>query len=80
MRIEGLLMNSRMVQGIFDDLNPATRDMWVYPDTQRWDPDREHARIRRRDARVAASRTSCLHDQFAGRQPTGPEKLSGNFS
>jgi hypothetical protein len=40
MRIEGLLMNSRMVQGIFDDLNPATRDMWVYPDTERWDPDR----------------------------------------
>ena len=40
MRIEGLLMNSRMVQGIFDDLNPATRDMWIYPDTKRWDPDR----------------------------------------
>jgi hypothetical protein len=39
-RIEGLLMNSRMVQGIFDDLNPATRDLWRYPDTQRWDPDR----------------------------------------
>ena len=40
MRIEGLLMNSRMVQGIFDDLNPETREMWVYPDTRRWDPDR----------------------------------------
>ena len=39
-RIEGLLMNSRMVQGIFDDLNPATRNLWKYPDTQRWDPDR----------------------------------------
>ena len=25
--IEGLLMNSRMVQGAFDDLNPATRPM-----------------------------------------------------
>jgi hypothetical protein len=33
-------MNSRMVQGIFDDLNPATRDMWAYPDTKRWDADR----------------------------------------
>jgi hypothetical protein len=40
MRIEGLLMNSRMVQGIFDDLNPATRDRWAYPDTKRWDPER----------------------------------------
>lgn len=39
-KIEGLLMNSRMVQGIFDDLNPETRGKWVYPDTKRWDPDR----------------------------------------
>ncbi len=39
-RIEGLLFNSRMVQGIFDDLNPKTRDRWVYPDTGRWDPER----------------------------------------
>lgn len=39
-KIEGLLMNSRMVQGIFDDLNPATRGMWAYPDTGVWDPDR----------------------------------------
>ena len=40
MRIEGLLMNSRMVQGIFDDLNPDTRARWAYPDTKQWDPDR----------------------------------------
>jgi hypothetical protein len=40
MRIEGLLMNSRMVQGIFDDLNPGTRPRWTYPDTKRWDPER----------------------------------------
>ena len=33
-------MNSRMVQGIFDDLNPETRSLWVYPDTKRWDPER----------------------------------------
>jgi hypothetical protein len=39
-RIEGLLMNSRMVQGIFDDLNPATRSRWRYPDTGRWDAER----------------------------------------
>ncbi len=39
-RIEGLLMNSRMVQGIFDDLNPETRAQWAYPDTGRWDPER----------------------------------------
>jgi hypothetical protein len=40
MKIEGLLMNSRMVQGIFDDLNPETRHRWNYPDTGKWDPER----------------------------------------
>jgi hypothetical protein len=39
MRVEGLLMNSRMVQGIFDDLNPETRDNWAYPDGP-WNPER----------------------------------------
>jgi hypothetical protein len=39
-RIEGLLFNSRMVQGIFDDLNPETRARWRYPDGQAWDPER----------------------------------------
>ncbi|NLS76763.1 MAG: hypothetical protein GXY76_05820 [Chloroflexi bacterium] len=38
-RVEGLLLNSRMVQGIFDDLNPATRAWWDYPDGP-WDADR----------------------------------------
>ena len=40
MKIEGLLMNSRMVQGIYDDRNPATRDRWKYPDTGKWDAER----------------------------------------
>jgi dienelactone hydrolase len=39
-KIEGLLLNSRMVQGIFDDRNPQTRDGWKYPDTGEWDPER----------------------------------------
>ncbi len=39
-RIEGLLMNARLVQGIFDDLNPETIHRWRYPDTGQWDPDR----------------------------------------
>ena len=40
LKIEGLLMNSRMVQGTFDDLNPETRGRWNYPDTGTWDPER----------------------------------------
>jgi hypothetical protein len=39
-RLEGLLPNSRMVQGVFDDLNPETRGRWAYPDTNAWDADR----------------------------------------
>ncbi len=39
-KIEGLLINARLVQGIFDDLNPQTVGRWAYPDTGRWDPDR----------------------------------------
>jgi hypothetical protein len=39
-RIEGLLLNSRMVQGIFDDRNPETVSNWNYPDTHRWDAER----------------------------------------
>lgn len=38
--VEGLLMNSRMVQGIFDDENPETSGLWKYSDTRKWDPDR----------------------------------------
>jgi hypothetical protein len=38
-RIEGLLMNSRMVQAVFDDLNPETRSRFDYPDAP-WDPQR----------------------------------------
>lgn len=39
-KIEGLLMNVRAVQATFDDLNPATRSRWAYPDTGKWDPER----------------------------------------
>src|SRR5262245_10788883 len=39
-KIEGLLLNSRMVQGIFDDRNPRTVKRWAYPDTGKWDPER----------------------------------------
>ena len=39
-KIQGLLMNSRMVQGIFDDRNPETVNRWAYPDTGKWDAER----------------------------------------
>lgn len=39
-KIEGLLFNSRMVQGIFDDRNPRTAGLWIYPDSGKWSADR----------------------------------------
>ncbi len=39
-KIEGLLMNSRMVQGIFDDLNTENVGEFAYPDTKKWDAER----------------------------------------
>ena len=38
--IEGLLMNSRMTNAVFDDENPVTRGLFAYPDTGEWDADR----------------------------------------
>lgn len=39
-KIEGLLLNTRMVQGIFDDRNSETIHLWEYPDTGKWDAER----------------------------------------
>ncbi|MGC9522349.1 MAG: hypothetical protein ACP5HG_10785 [Anaerolineae bacterium] len=44
-KVEGLLMNARLVQGVFDDLNPETRAFWDYPEAAPrgagpWDPNR----------------------------------------
>ena len=39
--MQGLLMNSRMVNAIFDDLNEREADrLWAYQDTGRWDAER----------------------------------------
>jgi hypothetical protein len=38
--VEGLLLNARMVNAAFDDENPATVGRWAYPDTGKWDPER----------------------------------------
>ena len=39
-KVHGLLFNSRMIQAIFDDECPETRDNWNYPDTGTWDAER----------------------------------------
>src|SRR5215212_5390394 len=42
-KIEGLLLNARLVQATFDDLNPDTRHLWKYPDGKAFDADRNTA-------------------------------------
>src|SRR5262249_12116480 len=39
-KVEGLLLNARMVQAIFDDRNPKTVGRWAYPDMKKWDAER----------------------------------------
>jgi hypothetical protein len=39
-KIEGLLLNSRMIQATFDDANPETRHRWAYPDSGVYDAER----------------------------------------
>jgi hypothetical protein len=39
-KIQGLLMNARTVQATFDDTNPETVSNWAYPDTGKWDAER----------------------------------------
>jgi len=39
-RLQGLLLNARLVQGTFDDRNPDTVTNWAYPDTGKWDAER----------------------------------------
>jgi hypothetical protein len=69
-KIEGLLMNSRMVQGTFDDLNPRRS---ASGPTRHEEVGRraQHPRVRRRHARVAQARSARRHAQPARRQPAG---------
>ena len=41
-KVEGLLINSRMVQGVFDDINPTPIPSFAYPDTKKWDAKRNN--------------------------------------
>ncbi len=70
-RIEGLLMNSRMVQGVFDDLNPATVSRWAYPDTGRWDAERNTREFLAAMPRWRAHGLLAFTVNFQGGSPEG---------
>ena len=70
-RVEGLLMNSRMVQATFDDENPLTAPLWAYPDTGVWDAGRNTAEFLANLPRYRASGLLAVTLNLQGGCPTG---------
>ena len=71
MKIEGLLMNVRAVQATFDDLNPETRSKWAYPDTGKWDPERNVREFVAALPEWKRYGAAGVHGESAGRQSRG---------
>jgi hypothetical protein len=74
MPIEGLLLNSRMVQATFDDENPATCHRWVYPDTGAWDAERNVTEFLAALPTYRAHGVLALTVNFQGGSPEGYSK------
>ncbi|MCB1088536.1 MAG: hypothetical protein KDM63_15980 [Verrucomicrobiae bacterium] len=83
-RVEGLLLNSRMVQGIFDDENPETASRWAYPDTGKWDPERNVSEFIAAMPEWRARGLLAVTVNFQGGSPEGYSKtqpwISGAFT
>lgn len=65
----GTLQSIRASNGIFDDENPETVANWAYPDTGRWDPERNTTEL---IAQLAAYRASGLTAITVGLQGGAP--------
>jgi hypothetical protein len=70
-RIEGLLLNSRMANGLFDDDNPLTRHLWAYPDTGAWDPERNTGELIRSLPEYRARGLRAIAVNLQGGSPLG---------
>ena len=64
-------MNTRTVQAIFDDVNPETRAKWAYPDTGKWDPDRNTREFLAAMPEWRRHGLLAFHRQPPGRQSRG---------
>ncbi len=69
--IEGLLFNARMVQGIYDDLNPATRWRWSYPDGSSFSAERNTRELVHALSQYAASGLNAITVGIQGGSPCG---------
>lgn len=70
-KVEGLLLNSRMVQATFDDTNPSTVGKWAYPDTGKWDADRNTNEFIREMPAWRKHGLLAVTINFQGGSPTG---------
>jgi hypothetical protein len=83
-RIEGLLLNSRMVQATYDDLNPESAKRWAYPDTGKWDAERNVSEFIAAMPEWKSQGLLAITVNFQGGSPEGYSKsqpwISGAFS
>jgi hypothetical protein len=77
-RARGLLLNSRMVQAIYDDENPQTVARWAYPDTRRWDPRRNTREFIAALPSYAASGLRAVTISLQGGSPRNEDRFRGN--
>jgi len=69
--IEGLMLNSRMANAMFDDENEFTSHLWAYPDTGRWDPDRNTNELVDMLSTYAKKGLDCIDINLQGASPLG---------
>lgn len=74
--VEGLLFNCRLVQALFDDENPQTVHQWAYPDTGKWDAERNVSElIDALPAYLAHGCTAITVNLQGGMPVTGTERV-----
>ncbi len=82
-RIEGLLLNSRMVQAIFNDRNPETAIRWAYVDTGKWDAERNVTEFIKAMSLWKSHGLLAVTVNFQGGSPEGYSKtqpwITGSF-
>ena len=69
--IEGLMMNSRMANAVFDDDNEFTRHLWAYTDNEKWDADRNTNELVEMLPTYMSKGLSCINVNLQGASPLG---------
>ena len=69
--IEGLLMNSRMANAMWDDENEFTSHLWAYPDTGDWDADRNTTELIEMLPTYKSNGLDCIDINLQGASPLG---------